>query len=1485
MIVTWEAPTNNGGSPIIGYVIEKHDKEGVRWTKCNRDTVNELHFRVTGLLENHNYEFRVSAMNISGLGEASTPSIYYRALDPTFKPGPPNNPKVIDISSTSVVLAWGKPVCDGGCEIQGYIVEVSEATAEEQWKMCTPPTGVKQTKYEVVKLQEKHEYKFRVCAVSKAEYIFRVIAANEKGKSDPRTLAVPVQVKDLVIEPDVRPVFSSYAVPVDKDLKVEIPISGRPKPNITWTKDGSPLRQTTRVNVVDTEHFTMLNIKEATRDDSGIYGIVVSNTVGQKDATIEIITLDKPGPPTGPVKFNEISVESVKISWEPPKFTGGCPVSHYIVQKRDTTTTTWENVSTSVARSALKVPRLKTGAEYQFRVIAVNRYGKSYGLDSACVVAQYPYREPGPPGTPFVSSLSRNHMVVEWHEPVIDGGSSIIGYHLERKERNSILWTKINKSLIKETHFKTTPLEEGIEYEFRVYAENIVGIGRSSKISEGCVARDPCDPPGTPEVVTVSRDSITVQWTKPEYDGGSVITGYIVEKRDLPEGRWMKANFTNVIETQFTVTGLTEDAKYDFRVIAKNAAGTISKPSDNTGPITAKDEVDPPRFSVDPEFSQAIVVNAGETFKLDADIKGKPIPTAQWFKGDKEIENTLRFETTNSYTILTIDNVNRFDSGKYVLTLENNSGTKSAFVSVRILDSPSAPLNFVVKDITRDSVTLLWEQPLTDGGAKITNYIVEKRESVRKAYTAVTNNCTQNMFVISELQEGGIYYFRVRAVNEHGIGLAVETKDPVKVAQAPMPPGKVSVVDVTRNSVTLSWEKPSHDGGSKVICYNVEIQTKGSDKWNVSTTTKGLEATVTGLTSGEQHSFRIIAVNEKGKSEPKELGVPVITKDIQMEPTLNLLFTTYSVNAGKDLTIEVPFRGRPKPAVSWKKDGLPLRQTSSITLLTSEASSKISFKEATRDHVGKYEITLANTAGTKSVEIGVVVLDKPGSPTALKVDTVTSESITLSWNPPEYDGGCNINNYIVEKRDTITTVWETVSSAVARTSIKVSRLTHGSEYQFRVYAVNRYGKGPFVESSGITAQYQFKLPGPPATPQIAHVTKAFMFVTWNEPVNDGGSPVLGYHLERRERSSVLWIKMNRRLIKDTEFKVTGTEEGLFYEYRVYAENIAGIGKCSKTSELVAARDPCDPPGKPTITNITKTSVSLLWTKPEYDGGAKVTGYIVERRELPQGRWLRCNFTNIQETYLDVTGLTENQQYDFHVIAKNSAGLFSDPSDCTGPITAKDDVDPPRIMMDVKFRDVIVVKAGDALKIYADISGRPIPVVSWAKEGKEMEPSIDTSDTCTKLTIENATRFDSGKYTVTLQNPIGTAALTLAVKVLDSPGPPSQIKITDVTKDSVTVTWEAPENDGGDPIKNYHVEKREASKKAWVSVTNNCHTMSYKVEDLQEGAIYYFRIIGENEFGIGIPLETKDGMKITGQCLHLIYIINTWGVFFVFGFNC
>uniref|UniRef100_A0A7M4F5X1 Titin n=1 Tax=Crocodylus porosus TaxID=8502 RepID=A0A7M4F5X1_CROPO len=1035
-------------------------------------------------------------------------------------------------------------------------------------------------------------------------------------------------------------------------------------------------------------------------------------------------------------------------------------------------------------------------------------------------------------------------MVVTWGRPVDNGGAEIEGYILEKRDKDGIRWTKCNKKRLTDLRFRVTGLTDGHFYEFRVSAENAAGVGEPSEPSifyRACDALYPPGPPNNPKVTDTSRSSVSLAWSKPIYDGGAPVKGYVVEVKEASADEWRVCTPpTGLQGKQFTVTNLKENNEYNFRICAINSEG-VGEPATIPGTIIAADKIEPPEIELDADLRKVVTVRASGTLRLFVTIKGRPEPEVKWEKAEGTLSDRAQIEVTSSYTMLVIDNVNRFDSGRYNLTLENNSGKKSAFVNVRVLDTPSAPVNLTIRDVKKDSVTLAWEPPLIDGGAKITNYVVEKRESTRKAYATVTNNCTKNAFKIDQLQEGCSYYFRVLAANEFGIGLPAETAEPIKASEPPYPPGKVTLVDVTRNTATITWEKPETDGGSKITGYLVEMQTKGSEKWSTCTQVKTLEATITGLSMGEEYTFRVIAVNEKGKSDPRQLGVPVIAKDIEIKPSAELLFNTFSVKAGDDLKIDVPIRGRPLPSVNWKKDGQPLRETTRVNVQTSKSSTLLFIKEASREDVGNYELCLSNSAGTTTDSITVIVLDRPGPPTAIHIDKVSADNITISWKPPEYDGGCNISNYIVEKRETSTTTWDVVSAAVARTSIKVARLTTGSEYQFRVCAENRYGKSTYAESPSVVAEYPFKPPGPPGTPQVTHATKAFMFVSWQEPVNDGGSKILGYHLERKERSSILWTKVNKSLISDTQMKVTGLEEGLMYEYRIYAENIAGIGKCSKSCEPVAARDPCDPPGQPEVTNITRKCVSLKWAKPEYDGGAKITGYIIECRELPDGRWLKCNFTNIQETFFDVTGLTEDQRYEFHVIAKNAAGLFSEPSESTGPVTVKDDVETPRIMMDVKFRDVVVVKAGEVLKINADIAGRPLPVVSWTKDGKDIEEKARVE----VVSTDNTTTIT---YRVYAENAGGLIFL---------PSPPSKPKIVDSTKSNITIGWTKPLFDGGAPVTGYIVEYKKTDETDWSTAIQNLKGTEYTVTGLTSGSEYVFRVRSTNKVGDSDPSDISE----------------------------
>lgn len=92
------------------------------------------------------------------------------------------------------------------------------------------------------------------------------------------------------------------------------------------------------------------------------------------------------------------------------------------------------------------------------------------------------------------------------------------------------------------------------------------------------------------------------------------------------------------------------------------------------------------------------------------------------------------------------------------------------------------------------------------------------------------------------------------------------------------------------------------------------------------------------------------------------------------------------------------------------------------------------------------------------------------------------------------------------------------------------------------------------------------------------------------------------------------------------------------------------------------------PEKLGVTNVTKDSVSLLWSKPEHDGGSRITGYQVDALEEGQIKWLKCGVT--KSTNFVVYGLKDDTEYYFRVSAENHAGL-SDPKEMVLPVLVKD----------------------------------------------------------------------------------------------------------------------------------------------------------------------------------------------------------------------
>lgn len=177
------------------------------------------------------------------------------------------------------------------------------------------------------------------------------------------------------------------------NLKFELPLSGKPMPKVTMTRGNAPVKCGKRFSFEVTPESLNINLKESIASDAGRYDIVASNTSGTTKMFVNILVLDRPGPPVGPVEVSGVGETSLCLKWLPPLYDGGSPVTNYVVLKRETSTPAWTEVSSTIARSAIKVTKLTKGEEYQFRVKAENRFGISDHIDTQSITVKLPYSE------------------------------------------------------------------------------------------------------------------------------------------------------------------------------------------------------------------------------------------------------------------------------------------------------------------------------------------------------------------------------------------------------------------------------------------------------------------------------------------------------------------------------------------------------------------------------------------------------------------------------------------------------------------------------------------------------------------------------------------------------------------------------------------------------------------------------------------------------------------------------------------------------------------------------------------------------------------------------------------------------------------------------------------------------------------------------------------------------------------------------------
>ncbi|XP_074127481.1 myosin-binding protein C, slow-type isoform X4 [Sminthopsis crassicaudata] len=396
------------------------------------------------------------------------------------------------------------------------------------------------------------------------------------------------------------------------------------------------------------------------------------------------------------------------------------------------------------------------------------------------------------------------------------------------------------------------------------------------------------------------------------------------------------------------------------------------------------------------------------------------------------------------------------------------------------------------------------------------------------------------------------------------------------------------------------------------------------------------------------------------------------------------------------------------------------------------------------------------------------------------------------------------------------------------------------------------------------------IPDPPLAPNVSDVGDDWCIMNWEPPTNDGGSPILGYFIERKKKQSSRWMRLNFDLIKETTFEPKKMIEGVAYEVRIFAVNAIGISKPSMPSKPFVPLAVTSPPTLLAIDSVTDSAVTMKWRPPDQIGAAGLDGYVVEycfegstsakesdekgeaAYDLSAEDWIVANTELTDKTKFTITGLPTDAKIFVRVKAVNAAGA-SEPKYYGQPILVKEIIEPPKIRIPRHLKQTYIRRVGEAVNLVIPFQGKPRPELTWKKDGVDIDKNqinIRNSETDTIIFIRKAERSHSGKYDLEVKVDKYVDSASIDIQIVDRPGPPQSVKIEDVWGENAALVWTPPKDDGNAAITGYTIQKADKkSMEEWFTVIEHYHRTNATITELVIGNEYYFRVFAENMCGL------------------------------------
>ncbi|XP_062868659.1 myomesin-2 isoform X2 [Trichomycterus rosablanca] len=641
----------------------------------------------------------------------------------------------------------------------------------------------------------------------------------------------------------------------------------------------------------------------------------------------------------------------------------------------------------------------------------------------------------------------------------------------------------------------------------------------------------------------------------------------------------------------------------------------------------------------------------------------------------------------------------------------------------------------------------------------------------------------------------GLYTLRIwtkEGTTEHSAYLFVKDAAP-SVAGAPGAPMDVKVSDANKDYVLVSWKPPNTTNEPHITGYFVDKRKSGTKDWIQcnDSPVKVCKLPVHGLTEGASYHFRVRAVNSAGMSRPSRMSSGVSAAEVESDVEVIQIEGKYDIVTRQELQEEHVTLLEPPTDVhaseinhsyivlSWKPPsprgwapvwylieksvgdnslwqkidtGVQIRSPR-YPLFDLEDRKAYRFRVITVNMYGQSRPSESTDLVQKSDAHGV-----PSAPGQVIASRNTKTSAFVQWDPPK-----NLNNlmgYYVDCCVVGSKVWSPCNHRPYKhTRFVVHGLTSGDTYKFRVQAVNVFGLSEeSQESAPLFIDAALTVPSAPYGIALLSCDGSSMTLAWKRPKTTGGSKITSYYLDKREAGSLMWKEASSTPATTRVYKVENLTAGVFYEFKIQAANLAGVGVPSEPSKSFACEEWTMPEPGPaydiTFWEVRDTSVLVQWKAPVYTGTGPVTGYFLEMAKKGSSDFATVNAEALSRCYLRVTGLETGAFYVFKVRAVNVAGKGK-ASELSEAVCIKALPGTKEIVCGVDE------ESGDIFLSFEASEASELSKFTWSKSYKEITDSkrvtVTSEGRRSRLTFVNPEKDDLGLYSVAVTETDGVSS--------------------------------------------------------------------------------------------------------------------------------